>query len=71
MWADIQTNIHTHPVEAQWHGDLDEYGSFCLTIPLEQIAVIVTELCVINNRWDFQVESNPSALRDLDVWQAI
>jgi len=55
------------PVEAQLHGDLNTYSSFCTTLPLAQTAAILTELRDINDKWDVEIKSNPSALRNLDV----
>jgi len=54
-------------VEAQWHGDLDTYGSFCITVPLNQITDITTTLINKNHEWDFRAKSDPWALRGLDV----
>jgi len=70
IWADIQVNVHLHPVEAQLHSDLNTYDSFCITIPLAQIVAIFKELLNINSEWDIQTKSNPLALCNLDVWKA-
>jgi len=54
-------------VEAQWHGDLDTYGSFCIVIPMGQIMDIMRVLVDSNCRWDRRAKSDPWAMRDLDV----
>jgi hypothetical protein len=56
-------------VEAQWHGALDVYGSFCLTIPLGQVYDMVGALRDSNSDWDRRAKSDPYALRGLDVRQ--
>ena len=58
-------------METQWHGDFDTYGSFCITIPLPQTAEIFTKLFASNEDWDIRAKSDPQALRNLDVRQAI
>jgi len=62
--ANIQINIQ---VESQWHGDLDKYGSFCITVPLDQINKIAEKLAASNYEWSNRAESDPNAPRNLDV----
>lgn len=60
-----------HPVEVQLKGDLDTYGSFCITIPLEQTAEILTKLNQRNRDWKRRAASDPHAPRNLDVRQTV
>ena len=60
-----------HPVEVQLKGDLDTYGSFCITIPLEQTAAILTKLNQSNHDWKHQAASDPHVPRNLDVRQIV
>lgn len=69
MSKQVFTCIHD-PVEVQLRGDLNTYGSFCITLPLAQTAATFKELRDINDEWDVEIKSNPSALRNLDVWTA-
>lgn len=55
-----------NPVEPEWHGGLDT-GSFCITLPLEQVSDILGELEGINNDWDERAKSDPEASRNLNV----
>ncbi|KAF9647201.1 hypothetical protein BDM02DRAFT_2747636 [Thelephora ganbajun] len=54
-------------IEAQWHGDLDTYGSFCITVPLMQICAIVTKLNASNRDWERRAALNPQASRNLNI----
>ena len=60
-----------HPVEVQLKGDLDTYGSFCITIPLEQTAATLTKLNQSNRDWKRRAASDPHAPRNLDVHQTV
>ena len=64
-------HLNEDPVGAQWHVDLDAHGSFCIAIPLQQIIEIVETLKASNCDWEDRVESDPQALRALDVCQTI
>jgi len=63
----IQAGVYRHSVEAQWYGDLDTYGSFCITIPLQQVLDIVTKLLESNADWSHRAALDPLASRNLDV----
>jgi len=64
----IQTGrSHKHLVEAQWNGDLDKYGSFCITVPLYQLIDILFHITKSNGEWDSRAGSDPQAPRGLDV----
>lgn len=56
-----------HPVEAQLHGDLNTYGSFCITVPLRQIIDIQETLVETNREWDRRAAEDPQSSRGLDV----
>ena len=58
------------PVDVQWHSDLDTHGSFCITVPLDQIIAIVTKLVACNRDWERRVKVDPEALRNLEVREA-
>ena len=58
-------------MEAQFRGDLNTIGSFCITVPLAQIAEIIAELQKSNQEWDRRAESDPQAPRELDVRRAV
>lgn len=66
-WTYPSKRSHRCSVEPQWHGDLDTYGSFCITPPIEQIATILVELYESNRRWDSRTKSDSQAPRNLDV----
>ena len=55
-------------MEAQWHGDLDTYGSFCITIPQRQIYQVTMALEISNQEWDDRAKSDPKALRNINVY---
>jgi len=57
-------------VEAQWHGDLDTRGSFCITVPLKQILEIVKKLDISNLAWEGRAKSDSNATRNLVVREA-
>ena len=58
-------------MEAQWQGDLDNYGSFCITIPSDQTLAIVNKLNASNDDWERRALLNPQAARNLNVRQTI
>lgn len=59
--------LNEHPVEAQWHGDLDAYGSFCITVPLAQTSAIIAKLEISNCEWKRRAASDSQAQRNLNV----
>ena len=59
--------LNEDPVGAQLHDDLDAYDSFCIAIPLEQLARIIETLHESNRDWNDRAESDPQAFRGLDV----
>jgi hypothetical protein len=65
----IQSEQAQTQVEIQLHGDLDTYGSFCITVPISQIIQIIERLYASNQDWDARAQSDPQALRNLDVRQ--
>ena len=56
-------------METHLHGDLDTYGSFCITLPISQIIQIISALNTSNQDWDARAQSDFRALRNLDVRQ--
>jgi len=58
-----------HQVEAQLHGGLDTYGSFCIIVPMSQVFHIIEALSASNGDWDARAQLDPRALRNLDVRQ--
>ena len=58
-------------MEVQLHADLNTIGSFCITVPLAQIAEIIAELQKSNKEWDRRAELDPQAPRELDVRRAV
>ena len=58
------------PVEAQLHGDLDTHGTFCITVPLNQILEMNSTLSRCNLEWEGRAKSNPNASRNLVVREA-
>ena len=65
----IQSDQAHTQVEAQLHGDLDTYGSFCITVPMSQVFHIIEALSASNGDWDARAQLDPRALRNLDVRQ--
>ena len=65
----IQSEQAHTQVETQLHGDLDTYGSFCITVPMGQLFQIIAELDASNQDWDARAQSDLQALRNLDVRQ--
>ena len=51
--------------------DLDTYGTFCITVPLQQVVAIIEELRKSNRDWERRANSDPQASRDLNVRQTI
>ena len=60
-------HLTERPVDAQWHTVLDTYGSFCITVPLNQILEIINKLDASNRDWERRAKDDPDASRNLEV----
>ena len=63
--------LNKYPVGVEHRMDLDTYGTFCITVPLQQVVAIVEELRKSNRDWERRANSDPQASRDLNVRQTI
>ena len=63
--------LNKSTVEAQFRGDLNDYGSFCIAIPLRQITAIAGTLYESNLEWQRRAKLDPRAPRCLNVRQTV